>query len=127
MGCNTCKQSNQNVMNEEGDTIRLLPENLYDGSFLFKVIAFFSVLVAIPFILLVLIGQIFLSFFFPKSLPKVMKKFKSFFMGIFTKYAEFKVKRVLKKRERQFNKTKEYVSKDIEEVEIYDNESKKDG
>ena len=48
-------------------------------------------------------------------------------MGIFTKYAEFKVKRVLKKRERQFNKTKEYVSKDIEEVEIYDNESKKDG
>ena len=66
MGCNTCKQSNQNVMNEEGDTIRLLPENLYDGSFLFKVIAFFSVLVAIPFILLVLIGQIFLSFFFPE-------------------------------------------------------------
>lgn len=127
MGCNTCKQSNQNVMNEEGDTIRLLPENLYDGSFLFKVIAFFSVLVAIPFILLVLVGQIFLSFFFPKSLPKVMKNFKSFLMGIFTKYAEFKVKRVLKKRERQFNKTKEYVSKDIEEVEIYDNESKKDG
>lgn len=127
MGCNTCKQSNQNVITDEGDTIRLLPENLYDGSFLFKVIAFFSVLVAIPFILLVLVGQIFLAFFFPKSLPKVMKKFKSFLMGIFTKYAEFKLKRVLKKRERQFNKTKEYVSKDIEEVEIYDNESKKDG
>ena len=125
MGCNTCKQSNQNVMNEEGDTIRLLPENLYDGSFLFKVIAFFSVLVAIPFILLVLVGQIFLSFFFPKSLPKVMKNFKSFLIGIFAKYAEFKVKRTLKKRERQFEKTTEYVKNDIDDLEVYDNEEKK--
>lgn len=131
MGCNTCKQSNQNVINDGDNKISLIPENLYDGSFLFKVIAFFSILIAVPFILLVLVGQIFLSFFFPKSLPKVMKKFKSFFMGIFIKYAEFKSKRMLKKREREFNKTKEYISegfeKDIEEVEIYDNESRKDG
>jgi len=128
MGCNTCKQSNAGPIGNVGDeqTVSLLPDNLYDGTFLFKVVAFFAITVAIPFILLILIGQVFLSFFFPKSLPKVAKKFRGFFIGIFAKYAEFKLKRNMKKRDRQFKKTVDYVSKDIEEVEIYDNESKND-
>lgn len=128
MGCNTCKQSNKGTVNNGGDveTVSLLPDNLYDGSFLFKVVAFFSILVAIPFLLVLLLGQVFLSFFFPKSLPKFSDKFKQFFMGIFKKYAEFKIKRSDKKRQKQFKKTIEYVNEDIEEVEIYDNESKND-
>jgi len=126
MGCNTCKQSNAGPIDNVGEeqTVSLLPDNLYDGTFLFKVVAFFAITVAIPFILLILIGQVFLSFFFPKSLPKVAKKFRGFFMGIFAKYAEFKLKRNMKKRDRQFKKTVDYVSKDIEEVEIYDNKEK---
>jgi hypothetical protein len=128
MGCNTCKQSNAGTIDNgaEEQTVRLLPDNLSDGTFLFKVVAFFSILVAIPFLLVLLVGQVFLSFFFPKSLPKVGGKIKQFFMGIFMKYAELKVKRNAEKREKQFKKTIEYVNEDIEEVEIYDNESKND-
>jgi Sec-independent protein translocase protein TatA len=131
MGCNTCKQSKQSnvgVIDNVGEeqTVSLLPDNLYDGTFLFKVVAFFAIVIAIPFILLILIGQVFLAFFFPKSLPKASDKFKQFFMGIFKKYAEFKLKRSMKQREKQFKKTVDYVNDTIEEVEIYDNESKND-
>jgi hypothetical protein len=128
MGCNTCKQKNdgtENNGNGEEQTIRLLPDNLSDGTFLFKVVAFFSIMVALPFLLVLLVGQVFLSFFFPRSLPKVSGKIKQFFMGFFMKYAEFKVKRSMEKREAQFKKSIEY-EEDIEEIEIYDNESKND-
>jgi len=126
MGCSTCKKSNTTTMNpEDVDTVKLLPDNLYDGTFFFKLITFFVVIIAIPLIILVLVMQLFLTLFFPKKLGGVNKKLKGFFMGIFAKYAEFKVKRTLKKRERQFEKTTNYVNQDIEEVEIYDNEEEK--
>ena len=127
MGCNTCKQSNAgSINNVEEQTVRLLPDNLYDGTFLFKVVAFIAIVVALPFLVLLLFGQVFLAFFFPKSLPKVGKRLKQFFMGIFMKYAQFKIKRSYKQREKQFKKTVDYVNETIEEVEIYDNESKND-
>lgn len=126
MGCSTCKKSNEGTVNTEGiDTIKLLPDNLYDLTFFLKIVTFLVIVVAIPLIILVLVVQLFLTLFLPKKLPAVSKKFKDFFMGIFTKYAEFKVKRTLKKRERQFEKTTNYVNEEIEEVEIYDNEDKK--
>ena len=126
MGCSTCKKSNETTINEEElDTVKLLPDNLYDLTFFLKIVAFLVIVVAIPLIILVLVVQLFLTLFLPKKLPAASKKFKNFFMGIFTKYAEFKVKRTLKKRERQFEKTTNYVNEEIEEVEIYDNEDKK--
>ena len=126
MGCSTCKKSNETTINEEElDTVKLLPDNLYDLTFFLKIVAFLVIVVAIPLIILVLVVQLFLTLFLPKKLPAASKKFKNFFMGIFTKYAEFKVKRTLKKRERQFEKTTNYVNEEIEEVEIYDNEEEK--
>jgi len=126
MGCSTCKKSNETTINEEElDTVKLLPDNLYDLTFFLKIVTFLVIVVAIPLIILVLVVQLFLTLFLPKKLPAASKKFKDFFMGIFTKYAEFKVKRTLKKRERQFEKTTNYVNEEIEEVEIYDNEDKK--
>ena len=126
MGCSTCKKSNEATINEEElNTVKLLPDNLYDLTFFLKIVTFLVIVVAIPLIILVLVAQLFLTLFLPKKLPAASKKFKDFFMGIFTKYAEFKVKRTLKKRERQFEKTTNYVNEEIEEVEIYDNEDKK--
>jgi hypothetical protein len=126
MGCNTCKQSNSGLVTEipSEDTIKLLPSDLSGSSFLFRLIAFFVITIAIPLVVLVLIGQMFFAFFIPKKLDVVTIKFKKFLMGIFTKYAEFKLKRKLKKREIQFKKTTEYISKDIDDVEIYDNKEK---
>jgi signal transduction histidine kinase len=126
MGCNTCNQPSGvvNEMNEE-QTLNIIPSDLVGSTFLFRVIAFLVIVIAIPLIILVLVGQIFISFFFPKSLPNVSKKFKNVFLGIFTKYAEFKYKREIRKRENQFKKTTTYVEKDIDEMEIFDNDKKK--
>jgi|TARA_R110000751_G_scaffold88928_2_gene175637 predicted membrane protein len=113
MGCTTCKEKNQNN-NENGsvDTINLIPDSIangdFSGNFFFKLITFFVITIAIPFIILVLVVQLFLTFFLPKSLPKVSKKFKAFLMSGFTIYASFKLKREAKKRKRQFEKNQGY-------------------
>ncbi len=106
MGCSTCNQKNT-VNSGNSTTLNFLPNNLQDGdlgngSFIFKVIAFFVVIIALPFILVVLLVQMFLHFFLPKSLPKVSRKFKNFFISIFEKYGEFKYNKEVKKREKQF-------------------------
>ncbi len=124
MGCNTCNQTETQNDNNENQTLNLIPSDLAGSTFLFRVIAFFVIIIAIPLIILVLVGQIFISFFFPKSLPNVTKKFKNLFMGIFTKYAEFKYKREIRKRENQFKDTTSYVEKNIDDIEIFDNNRK---
>tara|TARA_R110002020_G_scaffold68961_1_gene179856 strand:+ start:1928 stop:2344 length:417 start_codon:yes stop_codon:yes gene_type:complete len=113
MGCTTCKEKNQNNnVNGSVDTINLIPDSIakgdFSGNFFFKLITFFVITIAIPFIILVLVVQLFLTFFMPKSLPKVSKKFKAFLMSGFTIYASFKLKRDLKKRKRQFEKNQGY-------------------
>jgi len=138
MGCSTCKQNNESSTSEEGDTqnISLLPESFTNGSFsdnlLFKIIAFGVVLIAIPFIIVVLIGQMFLTFFMPKSLPKVSKKLKSGVMYVFQKYATFKTKKVLKKREQQFKKNRGYEEgsdlidiEDLSDINVHENNKSK--
>ena len=135
MGCKTCKQKKQKeeYSQNNDDTINLIPQEIidgnYNGNFFFKLIAFFTIIIAIPFILLVLLCQLFISFFLPKSLPKVSNKFKAFMMKIFTFYAEFKVKRELKKRDKQFKENRGYEEGseliDIEDIEVYKDNNKK--
>ena len=126
MGCKTCKdkkgskqnkQNNQNNMNEKervisDDTINLIPESIangdFSGNFMFKVVAFIVMTLAIPLIILVLMGQMFLTFFIPKSLPKASKKVKGFFMGGIKGYAKFRHDKEVRKRKRQFEKNQGY-------------------
>lgn len=136
MGCNTCKekrnskQNNQNNMNskndvvDDKDTVNLIPEAIangdYSGNFMFKVVAFLVMTIAIPLIILVLMGQMFLTFFMPKSLPKVSKKFKGFFMGGIKRYAKFRHDKEVRKRKRQFEKNMGYEEgSELIDVEDY--------
>ena len=88
MECKTCKEKSNNKKSPNSDNleINLIPKSIqegdYSGNFFFKIIAFVVVTIAIPFIILVLLGQIFMNFFFPKHLPKVSKKFKGFFIQL---------------------------------------------
>ena len=72
MGCSTCKQKKENnpINGIDMPDVDLIPKSFSDGDFsgnvLFKIIAFVVVILAIPFIILVLIGQIFFTFFAPK-------------------------------------------------------------
>jgi|688.fasta_scaffold1501475_1 hypothetical protein len=135
MGCDTCKQKNQSSKkkgdNKETIDINFIPKSIqdgdYSGSFSIKLISFFVIILALPFIILVLVGQIFLQFFLPKSLPKVTKKIGEFFKGILKLYGKFIYNRKLKKRKNQFEKNRSYTTEptgiEIDEVELFDNKN----
>ena len=138
MGCSTCKQKKENNPSNEGDKtdINLLPESFtngeFSGSIIFKIIAFVIITAAIPLIILALLGQLFFAFFAPKKLPKITKRLKSGGMYIFKKYVEFKYRRSIKKREKQFGNNKGYEQDseltDIEvlsDISVHDNNNKK--
>ena len=131
MGCKTCKdkkrskRNNQNnvdyenvgggdpdVVTEGDDVINLIPEAFqngdFSGNFWFKVVAFIAMVIAIPLIILVLIGKMFLTFFMPKTLPKVGKRVTGFFMGILNRYSNFRHDKEVRKRKKQFEKNVGY-------------------
>jgi len=131
MGCETCKQKKESSEQKNKKTvdINFIPESIqegnYNGNFFIKLITFFVIILALPLILIVLLGQIFLQFFLPKSLPKVTKKFKGFFVSILESYGKFIHNREVKKRKKQFEKNREYTTDpkgiEIDEVELFDN------
>ncbi len=136
MSCNTCKQkkeskkSTKNQKEKETIDINFFPKSvreggLDNGSFVFKIIAFFVVIISLPLILVVLLGNLFLQFFLPKSLPKVSNFFKNLFMGILNRYAKFKHDREVKKRKQQFEKNRGY-EENSELVEVSDIKEKND-
>jgi len=131
MGCKTCKdkkkskQSNQDgveyknvgsdntdgVINND-DVVNLIPEAFqngdFSGNFWFKVVAFIAITIAIPLIIIVLMGKMFLTFFMPKSLPKVGKRVTKFFLGGIGRYGKFLANKEVRKRKRQFEKNGGY-------------------
>ena len=141
MECKTCKEKSKKSTNQQKQgtiDINLIPESIqngnYNGNFFFKLIAFFTILIALPLIILVLMGQIFMTFFLPKSLPKVTKKLKGFFMSILNGYAKFRYNREIKKRENQFSENVDYVeelkkdsekNKDFDDIEIFEQKNNK--
>ena len=141
MECKTCKEKSKKSMNQQKQEtidINLIPESIqngnYNGNFFFKLIAFFTIFIALPLIILVLMGQIFMTFFLPKSLPKVTKKLKGFFMSLLNGYAKFRYNREIKKRENQFSENVDYVeelkkdsekNKDFDDIEIIEQKNNK--
>ena len=129
MGCSTCKQKKEKEMGINDDNtlnINFVPKSvqeggLMEGSFIFKLIAFIVTIIAIPMVLLVLIFQMFFHFFLPKSLPKVTKKFKDFFIWILNSYAKFRHNKEVRKRKKQFEKNAGY-EEDSELVNVVDYE-----
>ena len=162
MGCKTCKdkkkskQSNQDgveyknvgsdntdgVINND-DVVNLIPEAFqngdFSGNFMFKVVAFIALTIAIPLIIILLMGKMFLTFFMPKSLPKVGKRVTKFFLGGIGRYGKFLANKEVRKRKRQFEKnvgyeevpdTTEDIDEDTDEdysdISVHENNNEKE-
>jgi hypothetical protein len=141
MGCTTCKEKNGNSgKNEDGSTnkkINLIPEDIangdYSGNFLFKVVAFCSVTIALPFIILIMVGKIFLTFFMPKSLTKVNKSFSNMWFGGWKKYTKFRQNKEIRKRKNHFEKNKGYEEgselvdiEDYTDIDVHEDNNEKE-
>lgn len=131
MACKTCEQKEKKNLKENQETvsIKLLPEQIangdFSGNFFFKLISFVVLVIAIPLIIVVLIGQVFLTFFFPKSLGKLKTKIKKSFMSLFEKIIRLRYNRTIKKRERDFRNKKDYDSEFVDIQVHEDNNSEK--
>ena len=131
MACKTCEQKEKKNLKENQETvsIKLLPEQIangdFSGNFFFKLISFIVLVIAIPLIIVVLIGQVFLTFFFPKSLGKLKTKIKNSFMSLFEKIIKLRYNRTIKKRERYFKNKKDYYSEFVDIQVHEDNNSEK--
>ena len=111
MGCSNCNKETQS--DTQTETIRLLPEGMsgdgiYNGHFLLKLITFSVLVLALPLFLVVIIGQVFLTFFFPKSVSGITSFFTNIFKNIGERYVHFKLRKNMKKREKQFNSGPDY-------------------
>jgi len=126
MGCSNCKQKQdqQGGLPESGEmSIPLMPEAIaegnYNGNFFFKLIAFGSVIVALPFIIVVLLCQVFVTFFLPKSKDDFTSPFINVLKKIVDKYAQYKAKKELKRREKEFSSTTSYDDYDVYDTKQY--------
>lgn len=128
MGCSECKQKKeqqeQQGSSENGTmSIPLVPESISNGSFngniLFKMVTFCIIIIAIPFLIVILLGQIFLTFFLPNSVTDVTSVFINFFKKIIEKFIKYKAKIELKKREKEFSSTTSYDDYDVYDTEQY--------
>jgi len=120
MGCSTCKQENQSSMANAIST-EMPGGEIYNGHFFLKLATFIALLVAVPLVIIVLIGQIFLTFFLPSKVNDIKKKFNKFLnriaLGIFATIAKIKEKKILRKQ-KKFSKTTSYY--DEPDIEVFD-------
>jgi|TARA_R110000772_G_scaffold266571_1_gene389217 hypothetical protein len=131
MGCQECK-SKQGKQGKQGKstTIPLVPEGIsngdFGGNFLFKVVAFAAIVVAIPFLIIILLGQTFITFFLPKIKFDFTGKLTNLFKKLFMWYGKRKATKELKKKEEEFKDNLNYDGYDDYEVsddyEVYEGE-----
>ena len=123
MGCSTCNQQNQNQ--EEKDNISLVSDQLMNSKvsdyFLIKVGTFIAVVLALPFIVLALVFQVFIHFFIPKKVEGINKKFRNGFTNLFVGLHKFRIKKEIKKREQQFKNNGGYdENSELLDIEVYE-------
>ena len=123
MGCSTCNQQNQNQ--EEKDNISLVSDQLMNSKvsdyFLIKVGTFIAVVLALPFIVLALVFQVFIHFFIPKKVEGINKRFRNGLTYLFLKLQQFRIKKEIKKREQQFKNNGGYdENSELLDIEVYE-------
>ena len=127
MGCNNCNQNQQNntaganipgVSNMSTKLGQLTADD-YQGHFFLKVITFLLLLIGIPLIILVLVFQVFGTFFLPTSLASVKKRFSNWTNNAITSYAAAKQYKSEMKRKKQFQNNPTYGD-GISDIDVYE-------
>ncbi len=134
MACNECKKKREQVsengdtvIDDPRDTIDLVPKSLVgphlDQNIVLKFVVFLSIGVMIPFIILALFYQLFMTFFFPSFLSRFNKKITQWVKNIFNKYIHYRGKKEFEKRKKEFENNRGYEEgSELVDIEVYDEE-----
>lgn len=138
MACNNCKQKNQNVGSIPSDNpidgvepimTNIMSEQDIGGGILMKLVIFLILVISLPIIILVLVYQVFLNFFLPKSVHKINHKVKSFFRKMIDKHVVIVQEHEKKKKQNQFSENRGYDEEsELVDIEVYEDlsDNKKD-
>ena len=89
--------------------------------FFLKVATFISLVIALPFIIVALVFQLFGTFFLPKSIEGINTKFRNGFQNIFKWLVKIRAKKELRKRERAFVNNGNYEEgSELLDIEVYE-------
>ena len=123
MGCKECK-SKKGQMGTDSMEIPLVPKDIvkgeYNGNFYFKVVTFLGVSLLLPFIIVGVMVQMFVTFFVTKSKFDLSSKFVNILTTIVKWYGKRKAIKELKRREKEFSDTTSYDGDD--DYEVYETE-----
>ena len=135
MGCATCKgknkknldgKNNKNNKNDESDEnyINLIPKAVqngdWSGNFGFKLLGLFALVVCWPFITIGIFYMVFVNFFIPKK--SITNIFSGTIEWMVTKYATFKGKQMVRKREKEFKNNRDYNGEsELLDIEVFTN------
>ena len=135
MACNECKKKKVRhsdngdtvIQDDPRDTIDLVPKSLVgphlDQNIVLKFVVFLSIGAMIPFIILALLYQLFMTFFFPSSLSRFNKKITDWVKNILNKYAYWRGKKVFEKRKKEWMNNRGYEEdSELLDIEVYDEE-----
>ena len=117
MACNECKKkkihhsdNGDTVIDDPRDTIDLVPKSLV-GPHLDQNI------------ILALLYQLFMTFFFPASLSRFNKKITQWVKNLFNRYANYRGKKEYEKRKKEFMNNRGYEEgSELVDIEVYDEE-----
>ena len=117
MGCKTCKTNKKNLSTEENS----LPSDITSSNFLFRVIGFFCITIALPFILIVLVGQLFIAFFLPKFYGRISNKVTELYQNFIRNSQIVRMEKDSEKREKQFKNNEGYEEgSKLLDIEVYE-------
>ncbi len=135
MGCDTCKQKNNQTTNTkknkgEGLSPSDLNVSLFEGkslmnsSFLFKLITFLIITIGIPFIVFALWLTVFFTLFIPNK--ENGNKLQSWVTGIFSFILKRRAVRLERKNRVKFRDKRGYDDPEMVEIEVVERQDNKD-
>ncbi len=135
MGCDTCKQKNNQTTNTKKNkgsnlspsdlNVSLFEGNsLMNSSFLFKLVTFLILTLAIPFIVIALWVTVFFIVFLPNR--ENVNKLQSWVTGIFKFLLKRKAVRLERKNRLKFKDKKGYDDPEMVEIEVVERQDNKD-
>lgn len=135
MGCNTCKQKNNQTTNTKktnngGISPSDLNATLFEGkslmnsNFAFKLVTFLIITIGIPFIVVALWVTVFFITFLPNK--ENVNKLQSWVTGIFKFLLKRKAIRMERKNRVKFRENKGYDDPEMVEIEVVERQDNKD-
>lgn len=135
MGCDTCKQKNNQTTNSKKNkgnnlTPSDLNVSLFEGNslmnsgFLFKLVTFLILTLAIPFIVIALWVTVFFIVFLPNR--ENVNKLQSWVTGIFKFLLKRKAVRLERKNRVKFKDKKGYEDPEMIEIEVVERQDNKE-